>query len=234
MRVNCRCFIIMGFVVFVLAALCSTGCNRAALRIPGASTSFPSTATQYKAKTTYPYTLVVAKPMDQRTQHYGEQIGGTGWTGCSTDALWVDDADQLIQRRLVTELTSSGLFSKVTTQETGANDLVMRSDIYAFCSQVKGFLIARVAGISSLQVSLEQKDKVLLKQKFEKVVTDADKEYTGPSAGFIEQAMVRTMSDSLRELMKGMLNKFETEAPGWSSGTAKQPSAQPISGTPGG
>jgi hypothetical protein len=91
----------------------------------------------------------------------------------------------------------------------------MKTEIHAFCSQTVGFFIARVAGISSLHVILEQDGKVLLDRKFEKVVTDADKEYTGSQVGFIEQAMKVTMADSLRELLKDMLKQIEAEAKTW-------------------
>ena len=62
---------------------------------------------------------------------------------------------------------------------------------------------------------LEQNGKILLDRKFEKVVTDADKEYTGSKAGFLEQAMKVTMADSLRELLKDMFKQFEAEAKNW-------------------
>ncbi len=51
--------------------------------------------------------------------------------------------------------------------------------------------------------------------KFDKVVTDADKEYTGSRAGFLEQAMKVTMADSLRELIKDMLKQVEADAKSW-------------------
>jgi hypothetical protein len=81
--------------------------------------------------------------------------------------------------------------------------------------QSVGFLFIRVAGITSLRVPLEQNGKVLLDRKFEKVITDADKEYTGSQVGFIEQAMQVTMADSLRELLKDMLKQTETESSNW-------------------
>jgi len=91
----------------------------------------------------------------------------------------------------------------------------MKTEIHAFCSQSVGFLIVRVAGISSLRVTLEQNGKVLLDRKFEKVVTDADKEYTGSQVTFLEQAMKVTMADSLRELLKDMLKQTEADAESW-------------------
>ncbi len=97
-----------------------------------------------------------------------------------------------------------------------ASDVIMKTEIHAFCSQAVGFIYLRVAGISALRITLEQNGKVLLDRKFEKVVTDADKEYTGSQVTFIEQAMMVTMADSLRELLKNMLEQLEMEAKVWS------------------
>lgn len=210
-RFACRVPVVALMVLILL--IC--GCNRSALRVPGASLSFPETPTGYTAKTSYPHVLVVSAPVDQRSQHYGERVAGTKWTGCSTDPLWGSDASQIIQQRLVKEFQASGLFSKVSTTPTGPDDIIMRTEIHAFCSQSVGFLIIRVAGISSLRVILEQNGKVLLDRKFEKVVTDADKEYSGSQVTFIEQAMKVTMADSLRELLKDMLKQTETESTTW-------------------
>jgi ABC-type uncharacterized transport system auxiliary subunit len=198
-------------ITLTLLLFSSSGCNRATLRIPSASTVFPDTTSHYKAKTSFPYTLVIEDPSDHRAQHYGEHVAGTRWTGCTTDALWGKDAAQLIQERLVQEFSSSGLFVEVTTNQAKPGDLVLKTDIHAFCSQVIGFLYDRVAGIVSLQISIERDGKILIDNKFEKVVTDADKEYTGSQATFIEQAMRVTMADSLRELMKDTLKQCETE-----------------------
>src|SRR5665213_423241 len=145
---------INGAIVGLAVLFFSTsGCNRATLRIPGASTAFPETITHYEAKTKLPYRLVIEVPSDHRAQHYGEHVAGTRWTGCATDALWSKDAAQLIQERLVQEFSSSGLFAEVTTNQARPGDIVLKIDINAFCSQVIGFLYDRVAGISSLPVS---------------------------------------------------------------------------------
>src|SRR5712671_2660520 len=105
-----------GSLVFIVTvAILSSGCNRAAVRIPGASLAFPETVTNYRAKAHYPYTIVVLTPVDRRSEHYGESIAGTRWKGCSTDPLLGDDAAALIQKRLVGELEASGLFSSVAT-----------------------------------------------------------------------------------------------------------------------
>jgi hypothetical protein len=196
-----------------LLLLLGAGCNRATLRIPGASQAFPETATHYTAKTKLPYRLVVELPVDNRAQHYGEKIAGTKWKACSTDALWSKDAAQLmIQERLVQEFSASGLFAEVTTNQARAGDVVLKTDIHAFCSEVIGFFYDRVAGITSLQISMERDGKVLLDKQFEKVVTDADPEYTGSQATFIEQAMRVTMADSLRDVIRNTQQQFDSSA----------------------
>ncbi|GIW44965.1 MAG: hypothetical protein KatS3mg077_2247 [Candidatus Binatia bacterium] len=209
-------------VSLAAVAIWSSGCNRAALRLPGASLAFPETPTYYRAKAHHPYTVVVLAPVDRRPEHYGERIAGTRWKGCCTDALWGGDASALIQKRLVSELEASALFSSVATTLTRPDDLVMRTEIHAFCSQVVGVVFLRVAGITALKVSLEQNGKVLFDHKFEKVVTDADKEYSGSQVTFIEQAMKVTMADSLRELIKEMLSQLDVEAATWSRAAANQ------------
>jgi predicted oxidoreductase len=70
-------------------------------------------------------------------------------------------------------------------------------------------------------VTLEQNGKVLLGRKFEKVVTDADKEYTGSQVTFLEQAMKVTMADSLRELLKDMMEQTEADAKSWNERTRR-------------
>jgi hypothetical protein len=202
-------------VILILLVLFIGGCNRSALRIHGASLTFPQTSTGYIAKASNPYVVVVSTPIDQRPQHYGEQVAGTKWKGCSTDPFMDTSAAEIIEQRLVTELQASNLFSKVSTASTDPQDIIMKTEIRAFCSQARGFFWVRVAGISSLRVILEQNGKVLLDRKFEKVVTDADKEYTGSQVSFIEQAMKVTMADSLRELLKDMFKQFEVEAKTW-------------------
>jgi ABC-type uncharacterized transport system auxiliary subunit len=201
--------------VLILLILLISGCNRSAVRIHGASLAFPQTPTGYKAKESYPYAVVVSTPIDQRAKHSGEKVAGTKWKGCSTDPFWNTSAPEIIEQRLVTELEASNLFSNVSTTSTDPHDVIMKTEIHAFCSHTVGFFIARVAGISSLRVILEQNGKILLDRKFEKVVTDADKEYTGSKAGFLEQAMKVTMADSLRELLKDMFKQFEAEAKAW-------------------
>ena len=199
------------------------GCNRAAARIPGASLTFPSTSTNYVAKHTYPYTVVVAMPTDQRPNHYDERVAGTRWTGCSTDPFWNNEAVTLIHNRLTTALTASHLFAQVSQEAPTPGTVVLKTEIDAFCSQAIGFLYLRVAGIGALKITAERDGQLLFERKFERVVTDADSEYTGLQVSFIEQAMAVTMADSLRELLREFLTQLDQAAVGWQAPSSKSP-----------
>jgi hypothetical protein len=91
---------------------------------------------------------------------------------------------------------------------------VLKSEIHAFCSQAVGFLFVRIAGIAAVKFSLERDGKLLWEQKIERVVTDADPDYTGTQVGFVEQAMRTAMSDSLRLMLRDLLKALERDLPG--------------------
>jgi hypothetical protein len=103
-----------------LALFLTAGCNRAAIRVPGASTSFPDTATHYSAKSKIPLRLVVERPSDRREENLDQPVAGTKWTSSSTDAMWDTDVEQLIQQRLLMELSSSALHS--TLQDSASRE----------------------------------------------------------------------------------------------------------------
>jgi hypothetical protein len=165
----------------------------------------------------------VLLPIDLRQEHYDEHVAGSRWTGCRTDPFWATEAPVIIRDRIVTELSESKLFVNVSQVSSDPSDIVIRSEIHAFCSQVVGFLFSRVAGISALRITVERNGRTLLQHKFERVVTDADPQYTGSQVGFIEQAMTVTMADSLRELLKEFLARTEREM---QVGTLPNPSLQ--------
>jgi hypothetical protein len=163
------------------------------------------------AKKMYPYNAAVLLPIDFRQEHYEEHVAGTRWTGCRTDPFWATEAPTTIRDRIATELTESKLFARVSQAEAAPSDIVIRTEIHAFCSQAFGFLIVRVAGISALKITVERNGRPLFQHKFERVVTDADPQYSGSQVTFIEQAMTVTMADSLRELLKDFLARLEQE-----------------------
>jgi hypothetical protein len=73
------------------------------------------------------------------------------------------------------------------------------------------FLFSRVAGIVLLKFTVMKDDQILFSKKIEKVVTDADPEYSGSQVTLIEQAMRRTMADSLRVVLKTLMTNMDDE-----------------------
>lgn len=201
--------------VAVLVAVAVTGCNRANVRIPGASLDITAQQTKYQAKNSVPARIVVFVPTDARSSHYGEKIAGTDWKACETDSLSGDEAKLVVQRQFVAALTESRLFSSVATESPVAGDFVLQSEMRALCSHVVGFVIARAAGISSVQVSLKRGSETLVSDKFERVVTDDQPEYSGSQVTLIEQAMRTLISDSLRELSKNVVARLDKDAASW-------------------
>ncbi len=201
---------------FVLLPLTLVGCNRANIRVPGASFPFPETTTGFKSASTIAASIKIATPVDIRPDYYDKPIAGTTWTGCSTDGLWTTTASQLIQERLTKELHDSGLFAESDLVEN-ANPLILRTQIRAFCSQVVGAFIARIAGITAISVSIERNGKVLFERQFERVVTDDSPEYSGSQITFIEQGMRAAMGDSLRLALKDLMKEIDANRSKFSS-----------------
>ena len=114
----------------------------------------------------------------------------------------------MVQERLQKELIDSELF-KQKGLDTASNRFILKTQIKAFCSQVVGFLIGRVAGITSIKFSIEQNGKVILEKQIERVVTDDSPEYSGIKVTFIEQAMRQAMADSLRLVLNDLLKEIE-------------------------
>lgn len=200
--------------LFLIIAICTNiaacSSNRAAVRIPGASFSFPQTSTGFVAKRPLGMAIYVQLPVDVRSAHYGERVAGTQWEGCKTDALWFDKAAILVHERLSQELASSKLVDQATSSSHPSDQLILKSEIYAFCSQANGVLLVRVAGIAAVRFSLERDGKVVWERKIERVVTDADPEYSGSQVTFLEQAMRVTMADSLRLVLRDLLGGIES------------------------
>jgi hypothetical protein len=184
------------------------GCNRAGARIPGISLPFDDTRTGFLAKRTLPVAIEIEPPIDVRQAHYGEKVAGTKWTGCSTDPLWISSASDLVHDRLRQEVAASKLFLPAPDPTARSNKLILKTQIHAFCSQAVGFLFMRIAGISAFDFTLEHNGKVIWQRKIERVVTDADPDYTGSQVTFIEQGMTTLMSDSLRVSLKDLLTQL--------------------------
>ena len=200
---------------FALAtlALCVTllgsACNRAGFRIPGASTDFPETFSGYRAVHPAGEAVALAPASDIRRAHYGERVAGTKWRACMTDSFGESGA-RVVEDRLAAELDRSGLFTTVVRGVPRTDGLVLRTEVRAFCAQAIGFFFVRVAGMTAVDVSLARGDRVLWTRTVERVVTDADPEYSGSSVGTIEQAMRRTMADSLRLAARDLLESLDS------------------------
>lgn len=204
---SCRTIVLVaGLAGFV------AGCNRAMVRIPTGA-SFPRTLSGYSAAHPTHQTLSIAAPIDLRREHYGEKIAGTGWKACRTDALAEGEASHVVADRLVQELRFAKLFADVNP--AGGGSLELRSEVHAFCAQAVGFLYLRVAGITAIRFQLLRSGEVLYERKIERVVTDADPEYTGKQVSTIEGAMLRVMADSLREVMASLVSDLDSEAAKW-------------------
>ncbi len=199
----------------VVVVLAFGACNRAGLRIPGASFEFPQTPVEFLAPSPLPLSIRVDPPADLRSEHLGEKVADGRWKACRTDPFWSTSAATLVGERVQTALSSSKIFAQVHGDSGAPADLVLTTKIHAFCSQAVGFIYARVAGIAAIRLRVSRGDTTLFDRKFERVVTDADPEYTGPSVGTYEQAMLRTMADSLRELLREAVPSLASSAQTW-------------------
>jgi hypothetical protein len=204
----------LALLAAVLLAAPLPGCfNRALARIPGAAGSFHAASTGYTATRSAPLRLRVAFPNDTRAAHHGERVAGTRWTGCETDPFW-GGGPQTVRFELERELRDTGIAEAAEAGDASA--LVLDTEIRALCAQAIGFVWLRVAGITALHFTLRDGDRVLYERTIEKVVTDADEEYTGSQATFIEQAMKVLISDSLRAVFSELvrdLDRLELPAP---------------------
>ena len=195
------------------ACIALSACNRAAVRMPGASNAFPPTHTGWKAKVSGTEVLTVATPVDTRSAHYVDEVANSWWNGCRTDALWEETASGIVEERLRDEIAVSNLYKLADPGSPQSSPLVLKTEIQAFCSQAVGAVFIRVAGITAIKFSLERDGHVVWTRKIERVVTDGDPEYSGGMVGFLEQAMRVTMSDSLRMTFIDLLKSLESDLP---------------------
>lgn len=202
-------------VALVLCGAVVVGCgNRAGMRFRGWSGTFHAARTGYVATSTSPQVVRVAQPTDTRPAHYGERVAGTSWTGCETDPFDPGAVPRIVADELERELRDGRVFSDVKAIDAPAqSELVLDTEIRAFCAQAYGFLWIRVAGVSALNFTLRDGERVLFERTIERVVTDADDAYTGSQVTTIEQAMKVLISDSLREVLRELLPALDAVQP---------------------
>ena len=71
--------------------------------------------------------------------------------------------------------------------------------------------MVRIAGLVGIRFKLYENDNLLSEHYIERVVTDKDPEYSGSNIAFIEQAMKRSLADSLREVTMAYIKLLEAE-----------------------
>ena len=205
----------------VLFSVSIAACNRAGMRIPGAAGSFHAARTGYLAIDTTPRSVRVSLPVDMRSSHFGEPIAGTRWRACRTDPFWEDSAPRTLAAELERELRESRIFETVhSPEDQDLTPLVLETEIRAWCSQAVGFFFIRVAGITSLRFTLKDGNETIFERSIERVVTDADPQYTGSQVSFVEQAMKILISDSLREVLRELLPALDKLRPAAQQGAA--------------
>jgi len=189
------------------------------MRMLGAAGSFHAAQTGYIARDTTARSVRVSVPVDTRSAHFGERIAGTRWKACRTDPFWQESAPPTRAAELERELRESRIFEAVNSTED-LTPLILETEIRAWCSQAIGLFFIRVAGITSLRFTLKDGDAILFERTIERVVTDADPEYTGSQVSFLEQAMKILVSDSLREVMRELLPALDELQPAAQQGAA--------------
>ena len=195
------------FVVLLAFAACLTACETT-VRIPGLSFGFPESAPAFVSATHSPDAIAVAAPTDGRAKYLGRNVAGSDWHSCMVDTLPEGELPGLVRGRIVEALGKSRMFASV---ESAAAPVpwTLDSEIQVFCSQTRGFVFRRVAGLVGIKFTLKKGGKVVSEQMVERVVTDADPEFTGAQVSTVEQAMRRAMADTLRVVLTNELGQME-------------------------
>jgi len=200
-----RRFRLVAFGAFLILAATPwlAGC-KGPFRVPGLSFSFPDSAPGYVSTAHVPDTLSLISSVDRRRAHLGEDVAGTGWDACEADTLPDGAVPKLVDQRLSQAIEASGLFTRVSRNDQSAI-WSLAPEVTVFCSQTRGFIGRRVAGLVGLSFILRKSGKVVWHEEFQRVVTDADPEYSGNFVTTVEQAMRRTMADALRVVLHDAL-----------------------------
>jgi len=127
----------------------------------------------------------VLLPIDLRHEHYENTLPDS-LDRLPYGSFVATEAPVIIRERIGTT-NGSKLFTRVSRVPSEPSDIVIRSEIHAFCSQAVGLFVRlldqRIEGYCGAQWA------ALFQHKFERVVTDGDPQYSGSQVGFIEQAM---------------------------------------------
>jgi len=195
----------------ILVASLPACANRSASRDYGHADAFRDTNAGYTALHPAAAALQLTVPVDERNRYYDTPVAGTSWVGCRTDTyedIQTPVVPQLLSSQLRRDVEAAKLFTRVTDASTAA-EYSLATEIRAFCSQAKGYGFIRVAGVIALKFTLRHGDQVLLDKEYGSVITDADKEYTGSTVGWLEQAMRVLLSDTLRHVHRDLLKDVD-------------------------
>lgn len=186
------------------------GCETQQARVPGLSLAFPESAPGYVSAKAPVGPLQLMPATDRRRDHLGRDVAGSGWQACADDTLPAGGVARLVDERLQQALEASRLFAVVQPSPAGWQ---LTPEVQVFCAQTRGFIGRRVAGLVGLKLVLRKDGALQWERLVEQVVTDADAAYTGSFVTTVEQAMRRTMADSLRVVLRDALTQIDAALP---------------------
>ncbi len=186
----------------VLVSACETP------RVPGLSLSFPNTKPDFVSAKRSAESLSIVPSIDRRRGFIGRDVAKTGWLACKVDTLGEGALPQLVDERIAEAVNSAQISTKVQPADAQAA-WSLTPEIQVFCTQSRGFIARRVAGLVAIKFTLKKGSTVAWEQTIERVVTDADPDFTGSFITTVEQAMRRAMADSLRLVLRDALREMD-------------------------
>jgi len=195
----------------LLSALAWLAACDTPVRVPGLSLAFPDTAPGFTSARPLSEAVTILPSVDVRPGNLGREVANSGWMACKADTLRDGALPKLVDERVSEALAKANIFASVRTEPTAPWTLA--TDIQVFCSQTRGFIGRRVAGLVAMKFTLRKGDAVFWQQSYERVVTDADADYTGSFVTTVEQGMRRSMADSFRLVLRDALRQMDAAIP---------------------
>ncbi len=125
--------------------------------------------------------LEIAMPRDEREARQSAALAGLG-RECDAASPFGAQTPQIVQQRLRGALLNAGRFENVEVGlETGRD--VLRVEVLAMCSHLRGFIVGHAVGVTSLRIVLEHDGSSVLDETYSSAVSDQDDEFTGPRQG---------------------------------------------------
>ena len=203
----------LGVYLLALGSLATLGACDTPVRIPGLSFAFPESAPGFISQKRVSESLTIAPSVDSRSSHIGEDIAKSSWEATAADTLGPDQLPKLIDQRLAEAVAKANLFSGIGPS-VPQGQWTLSPEIQVFGAQTRGFIGRRVAGLVSIKFTLRRGTVVVWEQVVQRVVTDADPEYTGSFITTVEQAMRRSLADSLRLVLGDAIKQIDKSVQG--------------------